>query len=186
LILLVGLGNPGDKYAKNRHNIGFMLIDKLVDELKAINISKSTFRGELHKTKDFLLLKPLTYMNLSGESVKSVADYFKVEDIVVFHDELDIPLGSIRIKNGGSSGGHNGLKSIDAHMGAEYDRVRLGIGRPEFKSDVTNYVLGDFAKSEHDCLNEVLKIATLIAKDTPTHDNKDLMQKYSLKKSICQ
>jgi PTH1 family peptidyl-tRNA hydrolase len=186
LILLVGLGNPGDKYSKNRHNIGFMLIDKLVDELKATDISKSTFRGQLYKTKDFLLLKPLTYMNLSGESVKSVADYFKIEDIVVFHDELDIPLGSIRIKNGGSSGGHNGLKSIDAHIGADYDRVRLGIGRPEFKSDVTNYVLGDFAKSELECLNRVIKTATLIAKDTLTLDNKELMQKYSLKKSICE
>ena len=185
MILLVGLGNPGEKYAKNRHNIGFMLIDKLVDELKATNISKASYRGTLHKTKDFLLLKPLTYMNLSGESVKSVADYFKIEEIVVFHDELDIPLGSIRIKNGGSSGGHNGLKSIDAHIGAEYDRVRLGIGRPEFKSDVTNYVLGDFAKSQQECLDKVLDLAYLIAKDTTTLDNKELMQKYSLKKSIC-
>ncbi len=186
MILLVGLGNPGKEYQATRHNIGFMLIDKLVDELGATNITKASFKGQLFKTRHFYLLKPMTYMNLSGESVRAVCDYFKLEDIVVFHDELDIPLGSIRIKNGGSSGGHNGLKSIDAHMGAEYDRVRLGIGRPLHKQDVTNYVLGNFSKDELPCLQQVLDLAGKIAKETISLDNKELIQKYVSKKSICE
>ena len=186
MILLVGLGNPGTEYQANRHNIGFMLIDQLVDELKAVNITKSSFKGALYKTPHFLLLKPFTYMNLSGESVQAVKSYFKIEDVVVFHDELDIDLGSIRIKNGGSSGGHNGLKSLDAHIGVDYDRVRLGIGRPEFKSDVTKHVLGNFSKEEAPCVDQVLERAVQIAKETKDLDNKALIQKYVSKKSICE
>jgi len=186
VILLVGLGNPGTEYQANRHNIGFMVIDQLIDELKATNITKSSFKGALYKTPHFLLLKPFTYMNLSGESVQAVKSYFKIEDIVVFHDELDIDLGSIRIKNGGSSGGHNGLKSLDSHIGADYDRVRLGIGRPEFKRDVTKHVLGNFSKEEIPCVHQVLQRATSIAKETKDLDNKELIQKYVSKKSICE
>lgn len=186
MILLVGLGNPGTEYKNNRHNIGFMVIDKLVSDLKAVNITKSSFKGELYKTQNFLLLKPLTYMNLSGESVQAVASYYKIEDVVVFHDELDISLGSIRIKNGGSSGGHNGLKSIDAHIGVNYDRVRLGIGRPEHKSDVTKHVLSNFSKEEIPCVVKVIERACEIAKETPLLENKELIQKYVSKKSICE
>ncbi len=185
MILLVGLGNPGVKYSQNRHNIGFMVIDKLVDKLKATNISKSQFRGELYKTPDFLLLKPHTFMNLSGESVASVKNYFKAEDIVVFHDELDIPLGSIRIKRGGSSGGHNGIKSIDAHIGNEYERVRLGIGRPKDRGEVINYVLSDFYRSQQECLQKVLDRACDIAIVLKELENREIIQKYSLKKPIC-
>ncbi len=184
--MLVGLGNPGTEYERNRHNIGFMVIDKLVDELKAVNITKSSFKGALYKTPRFLLLKPFTYMNLSGESVYAVKNYFKIDDVVVFHDELDIPYGSIRIKNGGSSGGHNGLKSLDMHIGNDYDRVRLGIGRPLHKGDVTKHVLGNFSKEEQPCLEKVIMIATEIAKETPTLSNKELIQKYVSKKSICE
>ncbi len=186
MILLVGLGNPGAEYEKNRHNIGFMVIDKLVDDLKAVNITKSSFKGALYKTPHFLLLKPFTYMNLSGESVHAVKSYFKIEDVVVFHDELDIPFGSIRIKNGGSSGGHNGLKSLDLHIGNDYDRVRLGIGRPEHKGDVTRHVLGNFSKEQLPCLKKIIMIASNIAKETPTLSNKELIQKYVSKKSICE
>ena len=186
MILLVGLGNPGAEYKANRHNIGFMVIDKLVDDLKAINITKSSFRGELYKTPHFYLLKPMTYMNLSGESVHAVKSYFKLEDVIVFHDELDIPLGSIRIKHGGSAGGHNGLKSIDAHIGNDYDRVRLGIGRPEHKGDVTKHVLGNFSKEESSCLQTVITRACEIARDTPSLENRELIQKYVSKKSICE
>ncbi len=185
MILLVGLGNPGTEYEKNRHNIGFMVIDKLIDDLKAVNITKSSFKGALYKTPHFLLLKPFTYMNLSGESVQAVKNYFKIDDVVVFHDELDIPFGSIRIKNGGSSGGHNGLKSLDTHIGNDYDRVRLGIGRPPRKEDVTKHVLGNFSKEQLPCLEKIIMIASDIAKETPTLTNKELIQKYVSKKSIC-
>ncbi len=186
MILLVGLGNPGSKYEHNRHNIGFMVIDFLVDELKAINVTKASFKGALYKTPHFYLLKPFTYMNLSGESVQAVKNYFKIEDVVVFHDELDIPLGSIRIKNGGSSGGHNGLKSLDQHIGNDYDRVRLGIGRPAEKKDVTAHVLGDFSKEEEPCVAKVIQRASEITKETPILSNKELIQKYVSKKSICE
>jgi PTH1 family peptidyl-tRNA hydrolase len=186
VILLVGLGNPGAEYKYNRHNIGFMVIDKLVDDLKAVNVTKASFKGELYKTPHFYLLKPMTYMNLSGESVQAVASYFKLEDIVVFHDELDIPLGSIRIKHGGSAGGHNGLKSLDSHIGNAYDRVRLGIGRPEHKSDVTKHVLGNFSKEESSCVIKVVDRACQIAKETNRLDNKALIQQYVSKKSICE
>ncbi len=186
MILLVGLGNPGTEYQANRHNIGFMVIDQLVDELKAVNVTKSSFKGALYKTPHFYLLKPFTYMNLSGESVQAVKNYFKLDDVIVFHDELDIPLGSIRIKNGGSSGGHNGLKSLDAHIGADYDRIRLGIGRPEFKNDVTRHVLGNFSKEEIPCVQKVIAHAVEIAKESKVLDNKELIKKYVSKKSICE
>lgn len=186
MILLVGLGNPGTEYQNNRHNIGFKVIDRLIDELKAVNITKSAFKGALYKTPQFLLLKPMTYMNLSGESVAAVKNYYKIEDIIVFHDELDINLGSIRIKRGGSSGGHNGLKSIDLHIGNEYDRVRLGIGRPLHKGDVTKHVLGNFSKEELPCVQKTVDLAVKIAKETPSLDNKELIQKYVSKKSICE
>ena len=125
-------------------------------------------------------------MNLSGESVQAVKSYFKIEDVVVFHDELDIPLGSIRIKNGGSAGGHNGLKSLDTHIGADYDRIRLGIGRPLYKSDVTKHVLGNFSKEEIGCVETVVAQACAIAKETPLLENRELIQKYVSKKSICE
>jgi len=186
MILFVGLGNPGDEYQANRHNIGFMVIDKLVDELKAINVTKSSFKGALYKTPHFYLLKPYTYMNLSGESVQAVAHYFKLEEVLVFHDELDIPLGSIRIKHGGSAGGHNGLKSLDAHIGTGYTRVRLGINRPSLKSNVTKHVLGDFSKEELPCVEKVIQRAVDIAKEAKDLHTKELIQKYVSKKSICE
>ncbi len=186
MILIVGLGNPGQQYKNNRHNIGFMLIDRLIDELKAINITKSTFKGELYKTPNFLLLKPTTYMNLSGESVLSVKKFYKIDKIVIFHDDLDIDLGSVRIKNGGGSGGHNGLKSIDQHIGNDYDRVRLGIGRPKFKGEVTSHVLSDFSQEQQPCLKQILDKAVEIAKDYPLHELKKLISRHVSKKSICE
>ncbi len=185
MTLIVGLGNPTEKYKNNRHNVGFMVIDKLIDNLNATNISKSSFKGELYKTKNLLLLKPLTYMNLSGESVINVVNYYKIENIVVVHDELDIPLGSLRVKLGGSSGGHNGIKSIDQHFGNEYERLRVGIGRPEFKSDVVKHVLSDFSKNESECLKKVIESASKISQDMANLEIKEINQKYSLKKSIC-
>ncbi|PNG26529.1 aminoacyl-tRNA hydrolase [Methylocella silvestris] len=153
MILLVGLGNPGKAYAGNRHNIGFMALEQIARDHSAPSfrlkfnglISELTLAGER-----CVLLAPQTYMNDSGRSVGEAARYLKIEpkDIVVLHDELDLPAGKVRVKTGGGNAGHNGLKSITAHIGNEYRRVRLGIGHPGDRALVHNYVLGDFAKSE--------------------------------------
>lgn len=153
--LFVGLGNPGREYLKNRHNIGFMAADEIVRRHRFSEwrvdrkLLGAVAEGEIAGEK-VLALKPLTYMNLSGDSVGAVARFYKipVENICVLHDELDLPPGKIRVKKGGGHGGHNGLKSIDQHCTKEYWRVRLGIGHPGDKTLVTPYVLGDFAKSE--------------------------------------
>ncbi len=131
--IVVGLGNPGKRYQNTRHNIGFRVVDRVVSTSEAINVSKRAFEGELYRGSNLLLLKPLTFMNLSGRSVKMVMQFYKVslENLIVIHDDIDIPLGSVRFKVGGSSGGHNGLKSIDEVVGDGYLRVRVGVGRPE-------------------------------------------------------
>ena len=185
MTLIVGLGNPTDKYKNNKHNIGFMVIDKLVSDLKASNISKTAFKGELFKSKNLLLLKPFTFMNLSGESVASVVSYYKIERLIIIHDELDVNFGEIRFKNGGSHGGHNGLKSIDAHIGADYDRIRLGIGRPEHKDEVTKHVLSDFENVQKPCLKIIIDKACEIVLDLSISNIKDIQQKHSSKKSYC-
>ncbi len=186
MVLIVGLGNPTDKYKNNRHNIGFMVIDKLVNDFEATNISKSAFKGKLFKAKNLLFLKPQTYMNLSGESVGAIISYYDIEQLIVIHDELDISFGEIRFKIGGSSGGHNGLKSIDTHVGNDYERVRLGIGKPDCKSKVTNHVLGDFTKEEIPCLKIIIDKACKIAIDWVNEDIKTIRQKHSSKKSYCE
>jgi PTH1 family peptidyl-tRNA hydrolase len=183
---MVGLGNPTDKYKNNRHNIGFMVIDKLLNDHNHSNITKSQFQGELFKIKNLLLLKPQTYMNLSGDSVASVISYYKPNQIIVIHDELDVAFGEIRFKNGGGHGGHNGLRSIDGHIGKEYDRIRLGIGRPEHKSEVTSHVLSNFSKDEQSCLKIVIDKACQIALDLAENDIKSINQKHSSKKSYCE
>ena len=153
--LIVGLGNPGKKYELNRHNIGFLAVDYLIDEFKASKIS-SKFKGELFKAGEYLFLKPNTFMNLSGESVVLVKDFYKIdnEDIIVIHDDIDLKVGALKFKRGGSSGGHNGLKSIDQYIGNDYYRVRIGVGRPERKDEVVKYVLSDFSKEELDCIKK--------------------------------
>lgn len=163
MFLVAGLGNPGAKYAHNRHNIGFLAADRLADTFRASPWSKK-FQGEVCEARlrdeRLLLLKPQTFMNLSGESVGTAARFYKIapEDVVVFYDELDLPLGKLRVKRGGGHGGHNGIKSIDAHLGTQYWRVRIGIGRPEHKDAVTNYVLGDFTKAEWEIQTKMLDV----------------------------
>ncbi len=154
--LIVGLGNPGEKYELNRHNIGFLAVDYLIDTFNARQIS-SKFKGELFKSSDFLFLKPSTFMNLSGESAVLVKNFYKIdnEDIVVVHDDIDLKTGALRFKRGGSNGGHNGLKSLDAYIGNDYWRVRVGVGRPERKEDVVKYVLSDFKKEEFECMQKL-------------------------------
>ncbi len=184
--LLVGLGNPTQKYEKNRHNIGFMVIDKLIEEFGAIDISKSQFKGKLYKSSKALLLKPTTFMNLSGESVVQVCKYYKIDitDVIVICDELDIDFGRIKLKRGGSSGGHNGLKSIDKHCSNEYIRVRIGIGKPQNK-DIITHVLSDFNKEESKCLPKIIDFAKELSKELLTKELQKVQNSFSSKKSIC-
>jgi len=173
--LIVGLGNPGEKYSLNRHNIGFLAVDYLIDEFQASKISSK--KGELFKSNDFLFLKPTTFMNLSGESVKLVKDFYKIPNnyIIIIHDDIDLKLGALRFKIGGSSGGHNGLKSIDNLIGNDYYRVRIGVGRPERKEEVVNYVLSDFSKKELECITknfENIKKAILDIQNAPSKYSK--------------
>lgn len=182
MTLIVGLGNPGKSYEANRHNIGFMLIDYLVGELGASSISKASFQGELFKSGDLYLLKPTTYMNLSGKSVLAVKQFYKIDHVIVIHDELDLPFGALRYKKGGGNGGHNGLKSIDAAIGSDYLRVRMGIGKPEHKSMVADYVLQDFNDGEKPELEGWIKKAaeaTLLLCEKPLDE---VSSKYSQKR----
>ncbi len=159
--LFVGLGNPGSKYAANRHNIGFMAVDRIAAD-HGFAPWKRAFQGQvcdgrLGGTK-VLLLKPETFMNLSGQSVQAAASFHKIDaaDITVFHDELDLPPAKIKAKFGGGHAGHNGLRSIHAHMGEGYARVRLGIGHPGHKDRVADYVLHDFAKADQVWLDDLM------------------------------
>ncbi|MEZ5879364.1 MAG: aminoacyl-tRNA hydrolase [Nitratireductor sp.] len=160
--MLVGLGNPGEKYAGNRHNIGFMAADE-IHRRHSFSPWRKKFKAEIADGEmageKVLLVKPQTMMNLSGESVGEALRFYKMAtgDITVFYDELDLAPGKVRVKTGGGSGGHNGIKSIDAHCGRDYARVRLGIGHPGDKARVTGHVLGDFAKSDREWLDPLLQ-----------------------------
>ena len=153
MLLLVGLGNPGARHAGNRHNIGFMAVDAIAKR-HGFPPWRRRFQGVATEAslggERVLLLLPGTFMNESGRAVEEAAHYYKIglDDIVVFHDELDLPPGKLRIKTGGGVAGHNGLRSISAHLGNEYRRARIGIGHPGVKELVHSYVLSDFAKSE--------------------------------------
>lgn len=161
--LFVGLGNPGAKYAGNRHNIGFMALDRIAAD-HGFTPWKGAFKGEVCEGRlgagKVLLLKPATFMNLSGESVRAAMDFYKLTpaDITVFHDELDLAPGKCRVKQGGGHAGHNGLRSIHQHLGTDaYARIRLGIGHPGHKDLVASYVLHDFAKADQDWLDDLLR-----------------------------
>ena len=152
-MLIVGLGNPGANYENTRHNIGFMVIDELRTRQTATKQSSSNFDGELYKFSNHFLLKPLTFMNLSGISVAKVKNFYKVNEVILIHDDLDLPFGTLRFKKAGGHGGHNGLKSTDSHITKEYIRVRMGIGKPEHKGEVASYVLSNFSIKEMEYLN---------------------------------
>ncbi|MFD0978978.1 aminoacyl-tRNA hydrolase [Tropicimonas aquimaris] len=160
--LFVGLGNPGAKYAQNRHNIGFMAVDRIAED-HGFGPWRSKFQGQLSEGRlgsdRVLLLKPETFMNRSGQSVGEAMRFFKLEpgDVTVFHDELDLAPGKVRVKQGGGHAGHNGLRSIHGTIGPEYRRVRLGIGHPGHKDAVAGYVLRDFAKAEAGWLDDLLR-----------------------------
>ncbi len=160
--LFVGLGNPGAKYAGNRHNIGFMALDRIAADhgfgpwRKAHHGLVAEGRLGLEKV---VLLKPETFMNLSGQSVQSAVSFYKLalNEVTVFHDELDLAPGKCRVKSGGGHAGHNGLRSIHQHLGEAYHRVRLGIGHPGHKDAVAAYVLHDFAKADQDWLEDLMR-----------------------------
>ncbi len=148
--LVVGLGNPGPEYQGHRHNIGFMVVDELARRWK-LGGWKSKFGGEVTQAPDAMLLKPQEYMNLSGQAAQRTAAFYKIEPakVVVIHDELDLPFGTVRVKVGGGHGGHNGLRSLIQCLGADFIRVRCGIGKPEGGKDrVVGHVLGDFSRVE--------------------------------------
>jgi PTH1 family peptidyl-tRNA hydrolase len=173
MVLFVGLGNPGGRYAGNRHNIGFMAADAIARR-HGLQPWRRRFQGEAAEgsigTHRVLLLKPLTFMNDSGRAVAEAAKFYKLalHDIVVLHDELDLPPAKVRVKIGGGVAGHNGLRSITAHIGNDYRRVRLGIGHPGAKELVQPHVLSDFAKSERPWVealcDSVAEHAELLAK----------------------
>jgi PTH1 family peptidyl-tRNA hydrolase len=163
--LVAGLGNPGSKYAMTRHNIGFMVADLLAAR-HSISIGKEKKRSETGKGMivgtPVVLTKPLTFMNLSGETVGPLAAYLDiiVEDIIVIHDDLDLDFGRIKIKTGGGHGGHNGLKSLISHLSSrEFVRIRVGIGKPPAGGDVSSYVLNQFSAEEKKELNNVIELA---------------------------
>lgn len=171
--LFVGLGNPGPRYAGNRHNIGFRAVERIAERYR-FQPWRSRFHAEVAEGEiggvRVLLMKPRTYMNESGRAAGEAARFLKIplDNVVAFHDELDLPPAKLRVKVGGGSAGHNGLRSLTAHLGNDYKRVRLGIGHPGVKEFVQPHVLGDFAKSEHEWVDTLIEAVA---------DNADLLAK---------
>ena len=170
MLLLVGLGNPGPNNLNNRHNIGFKIIDAINTHFK-LSKQKPKFKGLLTTgsidEKKIYAIKPLTFMNNSGICIRELLEYFKMdaEDVIVFHDDLDVEFGKIKAKFGGSSAGHNGIESIDKFIGKDYSRVRIGIGHPKQKKKVNNHVLEDFKEDEEEKIKEITEN---IVKQIPT------------------
>ncbi|MBD3823555.1 MAG: aminoacyl-tRNA hydrolase [Epsilonproteobacteria bacterium] len=181
MLLVVGLGNPGPNYEHTRHNIGFMVIDELIKRTNAQKVASSSFKGELYRSQNIFFLKPLTFMNLSGESIQAVKSYFKIDNVAVIHDDLDLPFGALRFKHGGGHGGHNGLKSADAKITPAYDRIRMGIGKPEHKGEVASYVLSHFSHAESALLPKWISHAADATEFLFSHSLEDTSSKYTLK-----
>ena len=160
--LFVGLGNPGAKYAQNRHNIGFMALDRIASD-HGFAPWRGKFQGSVSEGKlggeKVILLKPETFMNLSGQSVGEAMRFYKITpaDVTVFHDEIDLAPAKLKVKQGGGHAGHNGLRSLHQHITPEYQRVRMGVGHPGHKDAVPSYVLKDFAKADQDWLDDMLR-----------------------------
>lgn len=180
--IIVGLGNPGSKYAGTRHNIGFMAIDKIADAF-LIPVETKKHKAEIGKGKigieTVVLAKPQTFMNNSGQSVRELADFYKVEpeDIIVLFDDVSLEVGKLRIRTKGSAGGHNGIKSIISHLGSsDFPRVKIGVGERPAWQDLADYVLGRFTKDEIPVMDDATNRAceavyTMISKDIPTAMN---------------
>ena len=184
--LIVGLGNPGNEYTNTRHNMGFIVIDKILNELK-INLNKNKHKGVYVQTKvkgqDVIILKPMTYMNLSGDSIKDVMSYYKInlDDILVIYDDMDTDVGSLRLRLSGSAGGHNGLKSIIANLGTDkFKRIRVGIGKDP-QIDIINYVLGKPKKEDFEKIEEATNRAMKAAIDFINVPFDKVMSMYNIK-----
>ena len=182
MLLLVGLGNPGPNNTNNRHNIGFKIIDAINQQF-SLSKQKPKFKGLLTtgniENEKVYAIKPLTFMNNSGVCIKELIEYFKIDakDVIVFHDDLDIDLGKIKAKFGGSSAGHNGIESIDKFIGKDYSRVRIGIGHPKNGKKVDTHVLEDFSDTEEDRIKDITEnivklIPTLIEKKIDVFSSK--------------
>ena len=182
----VGLGNPGAQYAMHRHNVGFMAVDAIA-ETHGFDPPKKSFHGWAQQgrigSKRVLLLKPATFMNDSGRSVRAAMDFFKLdsEAVTAFHDELDLLPFKVKVKMGGGTAGHNGLRSTEAHIGNAFRRVRIGIGHPGHKDKVTPYVLGNYAKSEIDRLSDLLAAIASEARWLADGDDARFMSEVALR-----
>ncbi|RHM60853.1 MULTISPECIES: aminoacyl-tRNA hydrolase [Coprobacillaceae] len=182
--LIIGLGNPGNQYQGTRHNVGFMVLDQLANKWN-VNINQDKFKGLYVKTnyqgEAVILLKPQTYMNLSGESVRQVMDFYKIEreDIIVIYDDLDMPVGKLRLREKGSAGGHNGIKSIISHVGGQdFKRIRVGIERSKV-IPVVDYVLGKFTKEQKPFIDQGIHQAVEAIEDCLEHDFHHAMNQFN-------
>lgn len=183
MFLIVGLGNPGIQYENTRHNIGFKVIDNIAKEYN-IEINRQKFKGVYGEGfingEKVILLKPTTYMNLSGESIMEVVDFYKLtcEDIVVIYDDISLDIGRLRIREKGSAGGHNGIKSIIAHLGTDvFPRIKVGVGQPNV--DLVNYVLGKFTDEEMEVLSESIDASTKAVSEIIKYDVNTAMNKFN-------
>lgn len=183
MFLIVGLGNPGKEYEDTRHNIGFKVVDNIAKEYN-IDVNRQKFKGTYGEGfingEKVMLLKPTTYMNLSGESVREVVDFYNLENhkILIIYDDISLDVGKLRIREKGSAGGHNGIKSIIAHLGSDvFPRIKVGVGQPDL--DLVKHVLGRFAKEEKTILNESIEAATKATAEIIKNDVKTAMNQFN-------
>lgn len=183
--LIVGLGNPGKEYEMTRHNIGFLVVDELSKQLN-ISLDKSKFKGLFGmgyvNGEKVILCKPLTYMNLSGECVRPLMDFYDIpiEDVLVIYDDLDLSVGKIRLRTKGSAGGHNGVKSMISHLGTQqFNRIRIGIDRPKNGETIVNYVLGRFTVDELPILNDAIQKSTKACEKWISHPFLEVMNEFN-------
>jgi len=183
MFLIVGLGNPGKEYEDTRHNIGFKVIDNIAKEYN-IQINRQKFKGiygeGFIEGEKVMLLKPTTFMNLSGESVRAVVDFYNLDNdkILVIYDDISLEVGALRIREKGSAGGHNGIKSIIAHLGSDvFSRIKVGVGQPD--GDLIKYVLGKFTKEEVVVLSETIEASTKATRDIINNDVKTAMNQFN-------
>lgn len=183
MYLIVGLGNPGKEYAHTRHNVGFDIIDLLSNKYN-ISISRAKFKGEFGEgtigNEKVILLKPTTYMNLSGESIREISNFYKIpkENIIVVYDDISLEIGKLRIRSKGSAGGHNGIKSIIANLSSdEFSRIKIGVGHP--KNDLVSFVLGKFSKDERAVLEKVFDVVIEAVKEIIINNDVEAMNKFN-------
>lgn len=183
MILIVGLGNPGKQYEQTRHNIGFDVIDYMANKYN-IDVNREKFKGicgeGFIENKKVILLKPLTYMNLSGESIRELANFYKLEDdeIIVVYDDISLDIGRLRIREKGSAGGHNGIKSIIQNLGGDkFPRVKVGVGQP--KDNLVNHVLGKFSKEDREHIEKVIPVVSDAIVEIVKNEAKESMNKFN-------